>query len=236
MSFSDRRVVVTGLGALTPIGDTVPAFWDAMMAGQSGAAPITHFDPERFATRFACELKGFDADEVVDRKDARRMDPFCHFAIAAADEALRDAGIDSGAMTEEEQNQTGVVFGSGHRRHEAVPGPGRRLRRARAAAHLAVLRADDGHRPGAGPDRDAPPVPRAQLRDRLGVRDVQQRHRRRLPAHQERARRDDGRRRHRRLDHRDRARRLRQHEGALDAQRRRPRRPAARSTSTATGS
>ena len=113
MPFTDRRVVVTGLGALTPIGASVPAFWDAMMAGQSGAAPITHFDPAAFATTFAAELKGFDADAVVGRKDARRMDPFCHFAIAASDEALRDAGLDSGAMTEEQQNQTGVVFGSG---------------------------------------------------------------------------------------------------------------------------
>ena len=113
MPFTDRRVVVTGLGALTPIGATVPAFWAAMMAGESGAAPITHFDPAAFATTFAAELKGFDADAVVGRKDARRMDPFCHFAIAASDEALRDAGIDSGTLSEDEQNQTGVVFGSG---------------------------------------------------------------------------------------------------------------------------
>ena len=113
MSLSDRRVVVTGLGALTPIGNTVPAFWDAMMAGQSGAAPITHFDASEYATRFACEVKGFDATTVVDRKDARRMDPFCHFAIAAADEALANAGIDSATLPEAEQNATGVVFGSG---------------------------------------------------------------------------------------------------------------------------
>ena len=113
MPFTDRRVVVTGLGALTPIGATVPDFWAAMMAGESGAAPITHFDPADFATTFAAELKGFDADAVVGRKDARRMDPFCHFAIAASDEALRDAGIQSSMLTETEQNQTGVVFGSG---------------------------------------------------------------------------------------------------------------------------
>ncbi|HEX8299455.1 MAG TPA: beta-ketoacyl-ACP synthase II [Rubricoccaceae bacterium] len=113
MPFTDRRVVVTGLGALTPIGATVPAFWAAMMAGESGAGPITHFDTSDFATTFAAELKGFDADAVVGRKDARRMDPFCHFAIAASDEALRDAGIDSATLSEEEQNQTGVVFGSG---------------------------------------------------------------------------------------------------------------------------
>ena len=113
MPFLDRRVVVTGLGALTPIGATVPDYWDAMMAGRSGAGPITHFDPSDFATTFAAELKGFDADAVVGRKDARRMDPFCHFAIAASDEALRDAGIQPSMLTETEQNQTGVVFGSG---------------------------------------------------------------------------------------------------------------------------
>ena len=108
-----RRVVVTGLGALTPIGLTVADFWDAMMAGRSGAAPITHFDASTYATQFACELKDFDAGDFLDRKEARRMDPFCHFAIAAADEALADAGLDPAAMTEDEQNATGVVFGSG---------------------------------------------------------------------------------------------------------------------------
>ena len=113
MSLQDRRVVVTGLGALTPIGNTVPDFWEAMMDGRSGAAPITNFDPSPFATTFACEVKGFDASEHLDRKEARRLDPFCHFAMVAADEALADAGIDTATLSEEEQNQTGVVFGSG---------------------------------------------------------------------------------------------------------------------------
>ncbi len=83
------------------------------MAGRSGAAPITHFDASDYPTRFACEVKGFDAADFVDRKDARRMDPFAHYAIAAADEALADAGIDPSTLTEDEQNSTGVVFGSG---------------------------------------------------------------------------------------------------------------------------
>jgi 3-oxoacyl-[acyl-carrier-protein] synthase II len=113
MPFSDRRVVVTGLGALTPIGLNVPDYWDAMMAGRSGAAPITHFDTALFATTFACELKGFDAEGVVGKKEAKRMDPFCHFAIAAADEALQDAGLDTSAFTDDERNKTGVVFGAG---------------------------------------------------------------------------------------------------------------------------
>jgi 3-oxoacyl-[acyl-carrier-protein] synthase II len=113
MPFSDRRVVVTGLGALTPIGLNVPDYWDAMMAGRSGAAPITHFDTALFATTFACELKGFDAEGVVGKKEAKRMDPFCHFAIAAADEALQDAGLDTSTFTDDERNKTGVVFGAG---------------------------------------------------------------------------------------------------------------------------
>ncbi|MFN3597436.1 MAG: beta-ketoacyl-ACP synthase II [Rubricoccaceae bacterium] len=107
------RVVVTGLGALTPIGLSVPAFWDAMMAGASGAAPITHFDASTYATQFACELKGFDAGDHLDRKEARRFDPFVQYALVAADEALRDAGIDTATLSDDERARTGVVFGSG---------------------------------------------------------------------------------------------------------------------------
>ena len=75
-----RRVVVTGLGALTPIGLSADAFWDAMMRGESGAAPITYFDTEQFDTKFACELKNFDAADYLDRKQARRQDPFSQYA------------------------------------------------------------------------------------------------------------------------------------------------------------
>ncbi|MEM0962643.1 MAG: beta-ketoacyl-ACP synthase II [Bacteroidota bacterium] len=111
--FADRRVVVTGLGALTPLGHTVPAFWDAMMAGTSGAAPITHFDASGYPTQFACEVKDFDPSDHLDRKEARRLDPFAQYAIVAADEALADAGIESGALTDEERTRTGVIMGSG---------------------------------------------------------------------------------------------------------------------------
>ncbi len=113
MPMQDRRVVVTGLGALTPIGNTVPDFWDAMMAGRSGAAPITHFDASEYPTTFACEVKGFDPDDYLDRKEARRLDPFAQFAIVAADEALADAGLDTAAFSDEEKANTGVVMGSG---------------------------------------------------------------------------------------------------------------------------
>ncbi len=121
MSVSDRRwtdgsparVVVTGLGAVTPIGLSAPAFWDAMMRGESGAAAIRNFDPSAFSTTFACELKDFEPGDYLDRKEARRLDPFCQFALVAADEALRDAGIDTAALSEEERDRAGVVFGSG---------------------------------------------------------------------------------------------------------------------------
>ncbi len=108
-----RRVVVTGLGALTPIGLTAETFWEAMMRGESGAAPITYFDTDGFATTFACELKGFDAADYLDHKEARRMDAFAQYALVAADQALADAGLDSTALSQEEKEQVGVVFGSG---------------------------------------------------------------------------------------------------------------------------
>ncbi len=108
-----RRVVVTGLGALTPIGHTAPAYWEAMMRGESGAATITRFDPEPFPARFACEVKGFDAADYLDRKDARRFDPFAQFGLVASDEALRDAGLDAAAMPQQDKDRVGVVFGCG---------------------------------------------------------------------------------------------------------------------------
>lgn len=108
-----RRVVVTGLGALTPIGLDPESFWDAMMAGKSGAAEITHFDPTEFSTRFACELKGFDAAAYLGKKDARKLDSFAQFALVVSDQALEDAGMDTATMTEDEKNRTAVIFGSG---------------------------------------------------------------------------------------------------------------------------
>lgn len=108
-----RRVVVTGMGALTPIGLTVEDFWEAMMRGESGAAPITYFDAEAFPTRFGCELKGFDPRNYLDRKEARRMDPFSQYALVVAQQAVADAGIDPATMTPEEKDRVGVIFGSG---------------------------------------------------------------------------------------------------------------------------
>ena len=101
------------MGALTPIGNDAETFWTAMMAGKSGAAPITYFDTEDYATKFACELKGFDAVALLDRKIARRLDPFCQYAMVVADQALADAGIDSEALSTEQQERIGVIYGSG---------------------------------------------------------------------------------------------------------------------------
>jgi 3-oxoacyl-[acyl-carrier-protein] synthase II len=89
-----RRVVITGLGALTPLGNDVETTWENLTAGRSGAAPITQFDPSEFAVHFACEVKDFDPTEYIDRKQARRMDRFAHLIVAAARQAERDAGLE----------------------------------------------------------------------------------------------------------------------------------------------
>jgi 3-oxoacyl-[acyl-carrier-protein] synthase II len=108
-----RRVVVTGLGALTPIGLTVQEYWDAMMRGESGAAPITYFDPEPFDTKFACELKGYDPLDTIDKKLARRLDPFCRYGLSVARQAIVDSGLKTDTLSSEERQRIGVIFGSG---------------------------------------------------------------------------------------------------------------------------
>ena len=110
---ASQRVVITGMGAVTPLGLDVPSFWAALLRGESGAGPITSFDASDFDTTFACELKGFDAANYVDRKLANRLDPVCHYALAATAEALRDAGVDPATMSEAERNRVGVVLGTG---------------------------------------------------------------------------------------------------------------------------
>ncbi|MFD2597930.1 beta-ketoacyl-ACP synthase II [Sphingobacterium corticis] len=105
-----KRVVVTGLGALTPIGNTVPEYWDGLVNGVSGAAPITHFDASKFKTQFACEVKGFDPHQFMDRKEARKVDPFVQYAIASTDEAVKDANLDFDKLN---RNRIGVIWGAG---------------------------------------------------------------------------------------------------------------------------
>lgn len=105
-----KRVVVTGLGALTPIGNTVDEYWNGLVNGVSGAAPITHFDASKFKTRFACEVKNFDVKKFIDRKEARKMDKFTQFAMVAADEAVLDSKID---VENIDKDRVGVIWGAG---------------------------------------------------------------------------------------------------------------------------
>ena len=105
-----KRVVVTGIGAITPLGLTVEETWENMKKGVSGAAPITHFDASAFKTQFACEVKGFNASNYIDRKEARKMDICSQFAIAAAKEAVADSGFD---LEKEDKDEIGVVLGVG---------------------------------------------------------------------------------------------------------------------------
>lgn len=105
-----RRVVVTGIGALTPIGNTKNAFWDGLLSGTSGAAPITYFDASMFKTQFACEIKNFDAKGHFDRKEARKMDRFTQYAMVASDEAVHDAGLE---LQKIDKSRVGVIWGSG---------------------------------------------------------------------------------------------------------------------------
>jgi 3-oxoacyl-[acyl-carrier-protein] synthase II len=112
MRHQQRRVVITGMGAVTPIGLTVPTFWEALLSGTSGAGPITAFDTTGFETTIACELKGFDPLNYMDRKSVRRLDPFSHYALAAVAEAIQDAQLDVAAFTSAQRECTGVIFGS----------------------------------------------------------------------------------------------------------------------------
>jgi 3-oxoacyl-[acyl-carrier-protein] synthase II len=105
-----ERVVVTGLGALTPIGNNIEEYWDGLVNGKSGGAPITYFDTEKFKTKFACEIKNFDFDAYFDRKEKRRLDRFAQYAIVASDEAIKDSAIDLDTIN---KYRVGVIWGAG---------------------------------------------------------------------------------------------------------------------------
>ena len=105
-----KRVVITGLGALTPIGNTIDEYWESLKAGVSGAAKITKFDCEKFKTQFACELKDFNIEDHMDRRDARRLDPFSQYAIVSTTEAMADSGLD---VEKIDLERAGVIWGSG---------------------------------------------------------------------------------------------------------------------------
>jgi 3-oxoacyl-[acyl-carrier-protein] synthase II len=110
MATNGPRIVVTGAGVVSPVGNTVEACWDNLVAGVSGAGPITRFDVTNFETKFACEVKDFSFEGVLDRKEAKRMDRFVQFAVVAAAEALRNAGID---LERTDRERVGVLIGSG---------------------------------------------------------------------------------------------------------------------------
>ena len=105
-----RRVVVTGLGALTPIGNSVPDFWQGLVNGESGSAPITYFDTEKFKTKFACELKNFDVSLHLERKQQRKMDRFTQYGMVSTEEAIINSGLD---LEKIDKLRVGVIWGSG---------------------------------------------------------------------------------------------------------------------------
>ncbi|MFT4755401.1 MAG: 3-oxoacyl-[acyl-carrier-protein] synthase II [Vicingaceae bacterium] len=105
-----KRVVVTGIGAITPIGNTVEEYWNALIDGRSGAAPITQFDASLFKTKFACEVKNYNPNDFFDRKEARKLDLFAQYAMVATDEAIADSGLDMGAI---DKDRFGVIWGAG---------------------------------------------------------------------------------------------------------------------------
>ena len=105
-----RRVVVTGLGALTPIGNNISSFWEGLISGRSGAAPITYFDVSKFKTQFACELKNFDPLDHFDRKEARKYDRFAQYALVSTKEAIEDSKLD---LEKIDKDRVGVIWGAG---------------------------------------------------------------------------------------------------------------------------
>jgi len=105
-----KRVVVTGLGALTPIGNSVPEYWNGLINGVSGSDLITRFDASKFKTKFACEIKGFNVEDHIERKEMRKMDPYTHYALVVVKEAIADSGID---VEKVDKDRVGVIWGSG---------------------------------------------------------------------------------------------------------------------------
>lgn len=108
---NQRRVVVTGVGAITPLGNNSTDFWNNLLAGKSGAGPITRFDTSKFKTHFACEVKGCDSTNYFEVKEGRKMDLFTQYAVVAATQAVEDAGINSDKIN---KRRVGVIWGSGN--------------------------------------------------------------------------------------------------------------------------
>ena len=113
MTNGNTRVVVTGMSAITPLGLTVEETWKNLVAGTSGAGPITRFDTANVATKFACEVKGFDPGDYIDRKAARRMDLYCQYSLSAAHMLMKEAALDPESMSQDEKDEIAVIVGSG---------------------------------------------------------------------------------------------------------------------------
>src|SRR5450755_3103561 len=109
-----KRVAITGLGLLSPLGNSVNEFWQNIVDGKSGAGPITKFDASKFKTRFGCEVKGFHPEDYFEKKEIKKYDLFSLYAMAASDKALEDAGLNPAVMTREELLNTGVIWASGN--------------------------------------------------------------------------------------------------------------------------
>ncbi len=109
-----KRVAVTGLGCITPLGNSVGEFWQRIVAGESGAGPITKFDASKFKTRFGCEVKNFNAEEYIDKKELKKYDLFTQYAVAATDQAIKESGLDFAAMDNQQRAEVGVIWASGN--------------------------------------------------------------------------------------------------------------------------
>ncbi|CAN5802080.1 beta-ketoacyl-ACP synthase II [soil metagenome] len=109
-----KRVVITGLGAITPLGNSVNEFWENIVAGKNGVGPITKFDCSKFKTQFGCEVKGFNAEAYIEKKEIKKYDLYTQYAIAATDQAIKDAGLDFNAMAVTERYEIGVIWASGN--------------------------------------------------------------------------------------------------------------------------
>src|SRR3954470_11966250 len=105
-----KRVVITGLGAITPLGNTIESFWKNILEGKSGVGQITKFDTTKFKTHFAAEVKDFNTEAFLDKKEARKFDLFTQYAIASSDQAIKDSGLDFTVMTDDQLAEVGVIW------------------------------------------------------------------------------------------------------------------------------
>ena len=192
VTVSRRRVVVTGLGLISPVGNNVADGWANLVAGKSGIANITKFDASNFSTRFAGEVKGFNIEDYIPGKEARHMDTFIHYGVAAGIQAMQDSGLE---VTDENSERIGVVVGSGIGGLPMIEATQTELLQSRPAPHFAVLRAGFDHQHDLGPPVDQVRHQGPESRHRDRVYDGSALHRRGFAPDRIRRRRRDDRRR-----------------------------------------